>query len=490
MDSVYLTLLSKVNAAGQLQLLRFWNSLSPSDQLKLADQILKLDLLNLNNMFKDAQMRRHFEGEVIPVDSSKVASTLTSSQEERSEWRKIGMDAITKNEVGVILLSGGQGTRLGSSSPKALFDIGLPSKKTLLQIQAEKIKKLESMTGGKLPWYIMTSAATHLTIKESLVQASHYGLDEEQVKVFNQGFLPCLSDEGDILLLDPCSLAVSPDGNGGLFKALKDEGILADMKLKKLKHIFVYCVDNVLVKIADPEFIGYCIKQEVACGNKVVRRVDGENVGVTAMLSGIPGVVEYSEIPDEVKDAKTPDGNFKFNAANICVHYFSMDFLEEAVEKEELLPVHLARKKIPHVTEAGILVNPDIPNGVKLEKFVFDAFQFVDADKFALFECDRDEEFEPLKSATGSRATPMHCLSKLSTLHAKWIVNAGAELIGPDGDSLIKEDLDKYESDKIPKDIKVEVSPAVSYAGEGLERLVHGKALHWPLYLSENKQYF
>jgi len=323
-----------------------------------------------------------------------------------------------------------------------------------------------------------------------LVQASHYGLDEEQVKVFNQGFLPCLSDEGDILLLDPCSLAVSPDGNGGLFKALKDEGILADMKLKKLKHIFVYCVDNVLVKIADPEFIGYCIKQEVACGNKVVRRVDGENVGVTAMLSGIPGVVEYSEIPDEVKDAKTPDGNFKFNAANICVHYFSMDFLEEAVEKEELLPVHLARKKIPHVTEAGILVNPDIPNGVKLEKFVFDAFQFVDADKFALFECDRDEEFEPLKSATGSRATPMHCLSKLSTLHAKWIVNAGAELIGPDGDSLIKEDLDKYESDKIPKDIKVEVSPAVSYAGEGLERLVHGKALHWPLYLSENKQYF
>merc|ERR1719348_2054489 len=408
-------------------------------------------------MFKDAQMRRHFEGEVIPVDSSKVASTLTSSQEERSEWRKIGMDAITKNEVGVILLSGGQGTRLGSSSPKALFDIGLPSKKTLLQIQAEKIKKLESMTGGKLPWYIMTSAATHLSIKESLVQASHYGLDEEQVKVFNQGFLPCLSDEGDILLLDPCSLAVSPDGNGGLFKALKDEGILADMKMKKLKHIFVYCVDNVLV---------------------------------TAMLSGIPGVVEYSEIPDEVKDAKTPDGNLKFTAANICVHYFSMDFLEEAVEKEELLPVHLARKKIPHVTEAGILVNPDIPNGVKLEKFVFDAFQFVDADKFALFECDRDEEFEPLKSATGSRGTPMHCLSKLSTLHAKWIVNAGAELIGPDGDSLIKEDLDKYESDKIPKDIKVEVSPAVSYAGEGLERLVHGKALHWPLYLSENKQYF
>merc|ERR1719342_794675 len=235
-------------------------------------------------MFKDSQMRRQFEGEITPIDSSNMVSTMTNSQEERYEWRRIGMEAISKSEVGVILLSGGQGTRLGSDSPKALFDIGLPSKKTLLQMQAEKIK-------------------------ETLVKSSHFGLEEEQVKIFNQGFLPCLSDEGDILLLDPSSLAVSPDGNGGLYKALKDEGILADMKIKKLKHIFVYCVDNVLVKIADPEFLGYCIKQEVACGNKVVKKVDGENVGVTAMLSGIPGVVDYSEIPDEVRNAKSSDGN-------------------------------------------------------------------------------------------------------------------------------------------------------------------------------------
>lgn len=490
MESVYPTLLSKVNAAGQLQLLRFWNNLSPSDQLKLADQILKLDLINVNNMFKDSQMRRQFEGEITPIDSSNMVSTMTNSQEERYEWRRIGMEAISKSEVGVILLSGGQGTRLGSDSPKALFDIGLPSKKTLLQMQAEKIKKLETMTGGKLPWYIMTSSATNLEIKETLVKSSHFGLEEEQVKIFNQGFLPCLSDEGDILLLDPSSLAVSPDGNGGLYKALKDEGILADMKIKKLKHIFVYCVDNVLVKIADPEFLGYCIKQEASCGNKVVKKVDGENVGVTAMLSGIPGVVDYSEIPDEVRNAKSSDGNLIFCAANICVHYFSLDFLEEAIEKEDLLPVHLAKKKIPHVTEAGTLVNPEIPNGVKLEKFVFDAFQFVEADKFAVFECERDEEFAPLKSAMGNKGTPDHCLSKLSNLHAKWILDAGAELIGPNGDSLIKEDLQKYGSDKIPKDIMVEVSPTVSYDGEGLERLVHGKALHWPLYLSENKHYF
>ena len=137
--------------------------------------------------------------------------------------------------------------------------------------------------------------------------------------------------------------------------------------------------------------------------------------------------MDYSEIPDEVRNAKSSDGNLIFCAANICVHYFSLDFLEEAIEKEDLLPVHLAKKKIPHVTEAGTLVNPEIPNGVKLEKFVFDAFQFVEADKFAVFECERDEEFAPLKSAMGNKGTPDHCLSKLSNLHAKWILDAGAK---------------------------------------------------------------
>ena len=117
-------------------------------------------------------------------------------------------------------------------------------------------------------------------------------------------------------------------------------------------------------------------------------------------------------------------------------------------------------------------------------------FQFVDADKFAVFECDRDEEFGPLKSATGNLGTPDDCLSKICTLHTKWLLKAGAEIVGPDGDSLIQKDLDEGGSNKIGKEIVVEISPKVSYAGEGLELLVDGKVLHWPLYLGENKHYF
>ena len=207
---------------------------------------------------------------------------------------------------------------------------------------------------------------------------------------------------------------------------------------------------------------------------------------------GKPGVVEYSEMTVDVKDAIGDRGLALFKAANICVHYLSVEFLCKLVENEDMMPVHLAKKKIPHVTEAGNFVDPDVPNGVKLEKFIFDVFEFADVDKFVVYECDREQEFEPLKNVSGAEGTPQSCLSRLCRLHTKWILDAGAELVGPDGDSLTKEDLDK--SDKgdevFDKKVVVEISPKVSYAGEGLEKIVQGKLLTQPLYLAENKQYF
>ena len=204
-------------------------------------------------------------------------------------------------------------------------------------------------------------------------------------------------------------------------------------------------------------------------------------------LDGKPGVVEYSEISEEMETLVDDEGNLVHSLANICVHYFSLDFLSRAVDLEDCLPVHLAKKKISHVTEAGNIVKPDIPNGFKLEKFVFDIFQFVEPERFVVFECKREEEFEPLKNAEGSVGTPETCRTKISRLHAKWLLAAGAELVGHDGDSLVGDEGD--DDTKINKKMMVEVSPMVSYAGEGLEKHVRGKILTWPLHLSENKTY-
>jgi len=177
------------------------------------------------------------------------------------------------------------------------------------------------------------------------------------------------------------------------------------MKKRGIKHVHAYCVDNCLVKVADPQFIGFAASKNVDIATKVVRKRDAkEPVGLILQKNGKPDVVEYSEIDDataEAKDSKNPQ-LLKLRAANIVNHYYSYRFLESVPEWAHRLPHHVARKKIPYVdTETGSTIKPEKPNGIKLEQFVFDCFPFLEMDKFACMEVRREDEFSPLKNGPG-----------------------------------------------------------------------------------------
>ncbi|KAG4302026.1 hypothetical protein PCK1_001701 [Pneumocystis canis] len=451
--------------AGQKHVWTFYETLSTEEQITFLKQLKSFDPLNINQILYDAfilnqNISKHHE--ILPLPLERCASTLTASDEDLSRWKSIGLEHIFHNQVAVIVLAGGQGTRLGTNDPKGCFDIGLPSHKSLFQLQAERIQclqvlaqfKYSSTTPVNIPWYIMTSHSTRSFTEKFFHQHNFFGLSQENVIFFNQANLPCLSYDGKILLESKGKIAVSPNGNGGIYQALLDSNILNDMLARKIQHIHCFCVDNCLVRVADPVFIGFSIEKDLDVSTKVVRKLNAsEKVGLVVLKDGKPSVIEYSEITNDISEAIDESTNdLKFSAANIVNHYFNIRFLLQISTWESKLPYHIAKKKVSfYDIQSEKTIVPEIPNAIKLEKFIFDVFPQVSLNKFGCLEVARTDEFSALKNSQGSKEDNADTSRRDILAQGKrWVEQAHGIIVGNPFDG-------------------IEISPLVSYAGENLE---------------------
>jgi UDP-N-acetylglucosamine/UDP-N-acetylgalactosamine diphosphorylase len=182
----------------------------------------------------------------------------------------------------------------------------------------------------------------------------------------------------------------------------------------------------VLIRIADPVFLGHHIENRADISAKVVPKRDPEEkVGVLCRVGSKTTVIEYSDLPDDYKYAKNDDGSLKFSAGNIAIHILGADFIERLNTERHMLPFHIAEKTIPYLSEDGVLVRPKKKNGLKFEKFVFDALG--SAKSTAIMEVVREEEFAPIKNARGEDS-PATARALLTNLYARWLENAGLQL--------------------------------------------------------------
>lgn len=430
----------------QEHLLRFFEELSDEEKDSLLNQILSIDFNLINSLYKKT-INHEKDKKQLDLQPLKAYEWDDIDNEEKVKLYDIGIERIKKGKVAIVLLAGGQGTRLGHSGPKGTLDIGLPSHKSLFQLQCECLINISRKCGIFINWYIMTSHINHRETVSFFNDNNYFNYPKENITFFKQGMLPTIDCDGKIFLQERGKVSMSPDGNGGCFLSLRDKGILTEMKDKGIEWIFFNGVDNALVKVADPYFLGFTVKTGLSAGSKVVAKKDpNEKTGILCYQNGRPAIVEYTELPVELKQKTDGDGNLAYDNANILNHLLKLEVIEEFLNYE--IPFHVAHKRIPYINDNGDLEHPNYPNGFKFESFIFDIFSYVS--DMATIKVRRREEFAPVKNKEGED-TPLTSKNLVLDLHKKWLINNGVD-------------------SRLLYGKTVEISPLTSYYGENIEK--------------------
>ena len=383
---------------GQSHLLMFWDQLDSDQKQKLLEQIQDLNFIKIDRWID--QFIKNYQPHTLSNNFTQAPSYKPADAEKArkyAEATELGKKLISDGKVAAFVVAGGQGTRLGFDGPKGNFPISPVKKKTLFQIFAETIAAVSKKYRTICPWYVMTSPLNYSQTVKVFERNNYYGLGKDNVFIFQQGVLPNFSKDGKILLAEKSKISSSPDGHGGSLKALNRSGALKDMRKRGVEYISYWQVDNSLINIFDPLFIGLHVLDEAEMSSKaLVKTGPKEKIGNFCLIDGKVNVIEYSDMPDHLAEKQNPDGSLVFELGSIAIHIINREFVEKLTVDDLSLPLHRAEKKISRIDEKG---NPVESEGIKLETFVFDALPL--ASKSIILQTLRDQEFAPAKNAIG-----------------------------------------------------------------------------------------
>ncbi len=422
------------DAAGQAHVFRFWDDLDTAGRARLLGEAAEIDLQELAHL-NETLVQGH-SGTGVDLSDLEPAPFVplpvpgdTEGLQQREAARRTGEEALQAGRVGAFVVAGGQGTRLGYDGPKGTFPVTPVKQKTLFEVFAEKILAGRQRYGAPIPWFIMTSHANHEATEQFFSQNNWFGLGADTVHLFRQGRMPAVDPGGKILLAARDSIAMSPDGHGGSLRALVRSGACQTMAAQGIDTLSYFQVDNPLVPVIDPVFIGFHLQGRSDLSSIMIPKAYAkEKLGHFCRQRGRTVVIEYSDLPDELAEQRDNAGELFYRAGSIAIHVFARGFIERCgtgADPDVRLVFHRADKKITTVDAQGLPVSPDAPNGVKFEMFVFDALPF--ARNPVIVEARRADVFSPVKNAQGVDS-PQSSRDDQCRQFARWLKAAGAPL--------------------------------------------------------------
>jgi UDP-N-acetylglucosamine/UDP-N-acetylgalactosamine diphosphorylase len=432
------TVAGRLEQVGQGHVLRFYPELEPARQRSLLEQAAALDLEALPGLIdRYVKNKPRFE---LPADLRPAPYVRRDPGPEergaRQRQREYGEQLLRAGKIGAVVVAGGQGSRLGFEGPKGCFPAGAVSGKSLFQMFAETILAAAERYGVSIPWYIMTSPLNHESTVKFFGGHEYFGLQPQDVMFFPQGVMPSLDiNTGRILMTSKSEIATNPDGHGGSIRALDASVALADLRRRGIEHVSYFQVDNPIVKVLDPLFIGLHAGpgegKEASSGEMsskmIPKAYPGEKLGVFCSAGGRTEIIEYSDLPRGLAEERLADGSLRFLAGSIAVHMMGVGFIDRLNNDPAFgLPYHRAEKQVACIDpDTGEPIVPKANNAVKLERFVFDALPM--CKDSVVLETERVEEFAPIKNATGADSAES-CREIQTERAARWLRAAGVEV--------------------------------------------------------------
>ncbi len=385
----------KLAKYSQDHLLAFYDELSTNEQQALLNQISNIDMDLVSKLYNEKDNIGSADDVICPIA---YVDKLKLSQEEVLRYTEIGDKIIASGKFAFATLAGGQGTRLGHNGPKGTFKLDVNPEMSLFEIMCNNLRRAYAKYNVYIPWYIMTSRENNDSTIEFFEANNYFGYPKEKVTFFKQEELPMIATDGKMLLESKAKVKEAADGHGGIFEAMYKNNVIEDMDKQNIKWIFIGGIDNVLLKMVDPLFIGMAEQRGVKLASKSIVKVNPEEkVGVFCKRNGKPSVVEYTEITTDMASLRDDDGELLYGESHILCNLFSIEALK--LIGNEKLPYHTAFKKSSYVDNNGDIVEPDAPNAYKFETFIFDAFSKFD--DMLIFRSLREEEFAPIKNKDG-----------------------------------------------------------------------------------------